>query len=116
MGFLKALFVSVMIVALLPWGAFTPKFATSVQSGIAGFETSVQQRATTTDAKLLVSGKKHCKGPALLGSSCGPVIVLGARVDVPDVAPVPTQIRFALSVVRLRGVSDETLLDPPILA
>lgn len=116
MTFLKTLLVSVMVVAFLPWGAFTAKFATSVQSGIAGFETSVEQDTPTTDATLLVSGMKRCKGPALPGSPCGPIVILFSRVDIPDVAPVVSQILFAFSVVRLRGEDHETLLDPPILA
>lgn len=110
---LRTIFMAVMIVAILPWGASTAEFAAPIKptAELSGVPVSVD--AAEPDGKA-VRAAKRCKGPALPGSPCGPQILADLPPAGVDVEPRVSAAWFAPADVRLDGTFDEAALDPPI--
>lgn len=115
MAILRSLLLTLMIVAFLPWGAFSAKFALSVELALDDSQTLVAPGKFDTDKSVVADRSKRCKGPSLPGSPCGPAVIATQSVDVPDYNRLPTQSRFIRHVDLLEGVASAAVLDPPIL-
>jgi hypothetical protein len=115
MAILRSVLLMLMIVAFLPWGAFSAKFVLSVESALDDSQTLVAPGKYETDKSVVAVKAKRCKGPSLPGSPCGPSVIATQSVDVPDYNRLPTQARFIRHIDLLEGVSSAAFLDPPIL-
>lgn len=115
MGILRTVLLTLMIVAFLPWGAFSAKFVLSVELALDDSQTLVAPGKFDTDKSLVSDRSKRCKGPSLPGSPCGPAVIATQSGDVPDYNRRPTQARFRRHVHLLEGVASAAVLDPPIL-
>ena len=113
MIWLRTIFMVVMIVAILPWGAFTAQFASPIKptAEVSGVSVSVDVAEPEVKA---VRAAKRCKGPALPGSPCGPQVLAIVPAAGADVEPRVSVAWFTPADVRLGGTFDETALDPPI--
>ena len=102
--------MAALIVVFLPWGAFTAKFPTPINTD--GQISQVSIGPDRTEAEIKVA--KHCKGPAVLGSPRGPQLF--ESVPQPDfrLGPQVSAPWFVTMQVRLKSTFDGPELDPPI--
>ncbi len=113
MVWMRTIFMMVMIVTILPWGAFAAQFVSPMKPAAEVSGVSVSGDVAEPDAKA-VRVAKRCKGPALPGSPCGPQILVNVPAAGEDVAPRVSVAWFTPADVRLDSTFDETALDPPI--
>ncbi len=104
----------VMIVAVLPWGAFTAQFPAPAGRAAEATIVSVVGAEKEAEVKSLKASKR-CKGPALLGSPCGPQTIISGPDSVVLSLPRVSEARFARTDIRLTGTFEEKALDPPRL-
>ena len=114
MGLLRTILALVMIVAILPWGAFTAPFPTPAKPAAEVSITSLVAAVAEPEVRFFKAAKR-CKGPSLPGSPCGPQTIISGPASVVFSPPRVTGVRFARADTRLNGTFDETALDPPIL-
>jgi hypothetical protein len=104
---INLLIVAALILALLPWGSFVPKFGSLAQHG-----TAVQGDVAARHS--FAAMPKLCKGPFLPGTSCSPVhAVLPAAVSLGLVRPIAPRHRTTWQAPR--GQQPPVLLEPPRL-
>jgi len=113
MGLVRTFLALVMIVAMLPWGAFTAQFPTAVKPAAELSMASVVADVAEPDVRSF-KDVKRCKGPAMPGSPCGPQTIIGVSVSVVASPPRMSTAWFAQADAQLNGTFDETALDPPI--
>ena len=113
MVWLRAIFMMVMLVAILPWGAFTAQFASPIKPAAEVSGGGISVDVAEPDVKA-VRAAKRCKGPAIPGSPCEPQILVIVPAAGADVEPRVSVAWFTPADVRLGGTFDETALDPPI--
>ena len=111
---LRTILAMVLIVAILPWGAFTAQFPGAVKPAAELSMASVVSDIAGPKYRY-VKAAKRCKGSALPGSPCGPQTIIGVSVSVVVPPPSSSEARFARANTRLNGTFDETAFDPPIL-
>jgi len=116
MAILRSFILTLMIVAFLPWGAFSAKFAVPAKIGLDESQTLVAPGPFDADLPVVADRSKRCKGPSLPGSPCGPAMIATPSVDAQEYIRPPTQARYALQDHHLESVDDPAVLDPPILA
>lgn len=123
---LRRLFILLLAVALLPWGAFAhpaPHLAPqpdpiAAMAALIAVEDKLKQACAQIEAGAVPQGEAillaphQCKGPALPGSPCNPV---------PGVLPEPAQVpqgqgTCPLGLIRVQALSGrapEPRLGPP---
>jgi hypothetical protein len=103
---INLLIVTVLLLALLPWGSFVPKFGSVLQRNA--------QVQTDVAALPFVAAPKLCKGPFLPGTPCHPVLaVMAADVRLDAVRPVAPRHRTTWQAKR--GRQPSVVLEPPRL-
>lgn len=112
---MRALFLIVLMIAVLPWGAFAagPTLGGTAQAmpPLVKAEIAVMMVAVPDDAPGLTP-QRRCHGPALPGSVCHPdQIVLPATVPVS--ARQSQTVHGLYADIRLRGIRLSGALDPP---
>lgn len=102
MSGLRFIFAVLLVLVLLPWGAYSAQMpqAANLQAGLSA-------EATQTETNLVAP--KHCRGPALPGSPCNPVLGL---------LPEAAAIAGTQGVAHLRASADLAAirqdLSPPL--
>lgn len=107
---LRLILLGLLLFALLPWGAYARPLGPTGAQAFQSAETVTSAIAPQSDAKATVA--RRCRGPALLGSSCGPDIGLVA-VQAPLSAPGHTRPRWLATTQPLKGVVVFGPTDPP---
>ena len=135
--FLRRLARIVLILAILPWGAYSPahaaQFARVTQFSSAQSDAPRPQAVAESGAESGVESgtplsvipippqpiraqftltKKHCRTMSLLGSSCGPDVALGAVARVYGPSAV-RRVPPVFDAVALIGAAPLRVLDPP---
>jgi hypothetical protein len=109
-----ALFI--LILAILPWGAYTSALKPQVQdSGFALPFPEARQTASRDEPPgptLAVSIGKRCHGPAILGSPCGPQVVLPGASPLSASIAGSAELRPGLHALPM-GIAPPSSLDPP---
>lgn len=116
MSVMRSLLLTIMIIAFLPWGAFSANFALATATEISGSEKLLSPDPSGADRAVVVANAKRCKGPALLGSPCGPAMIVTIPAKEPAIIESHSKAKFAWRSDRLDGTDDSSTLDPPILA
>ena len=119
MSIFSRLLPILLVLALLPWGSFAPRFGTPVSQIPAHSARldAAQQASDTgiaalTPDKTYASAAKRCKAPALPGSPCDPVLaVLPAETTLVFASAYSALYTEALH--RLIGQSPPLSLGPP---
>ena len=118
MVIVRSIAIFILILAVMPWGAYTTARAAQIQqqTRIAAAIHDTDQIAASPDTQQTVASvapmRKRCHGPALLGSPCGPYATIPAST-VP-LSPV-TSVASVLSGVGTlpSGGIPRGTLDPP---
>lgn len=131
--FLRSLARIVLILAILPWGAYSPahaaQFARVAQFSSAQSDAARPQNVAESGAESgtplsvipippqpiraqFTLAKKHCRTMSLLGSSCGPDVALGAVARVYGPSAV-RRVPPVFDAVTLIGAAPLRVLDPP---
>lgn len=116
MTLLRPLLLMVMIVAFLPWGAFSAKFAVAGNAEATASETIIAVDPSGAENPVVVDRPKRCKGSALPGSPCGPAIIATLSVEEPTIVQPFSKAMYIWREDHLDGTDDPAVLDPPILA
>jgi hypothetical protein len=107
---LRLTLLGLLLLALLPWGAYArplgPTGAQAYQSADAVAVTIAPQGDVTATAA------RRCRGPALLGSACGPDVGLAA-VQAPLCDPGQSRPDWPDTTQPFQGVVVIGLTDPP---
>lgn len=113
---LRSLLLMLMIVAFLPWGAFSAKFGVSDDSNGQTSQAVAASEVSHADAPAVSDRAKGCKGPALPGSPCGPSVIAVPPVGQVGINPSITKAVFHWRDDRFEAADRPAVLDPPILA
>lgn len=118
MAFVRSIFIFILILAVMPWGAYTTARAAQIQqhTRLAADIHDTDQIAASPDTQQTAASvapmRKRCHGPALLGSPCGPYATIPASTlplsPLNSVASVLSEVGTLPSGVTPRGT-----LDPP---
>jgi hypothetical protein len=119
MIFLRRVTHLLLILVILPWGAFSPAHAAQFAAPISAYQGFMPQESLTVTAigsrahmAQLLSSPKQCRTMSLLGAACGPDVAItpNTSLEGPD-AQRPVFPHF--EVVYMHSAVVSLAFDPP---
>lgn len=119
MVYIRALAVFLLVLTLLPWGAYSPVNAAALPvihaKSIAATDLCLggdMVGANQVEPRT-ANSPHHCRTAVLVGSPCGPDLALLGNATAPNLTRAHS-VRFRITTARLVGVPPTAALDPPI--
>lgn len=119
MAHIRALAVFLLVLTMLPWGAYSAVNAAALPVGHAQSISATDlclagdMVGTNQSEPRAANLPRHCRTGVLIGSPCGPDLALLGNATAPNLIGAHS-VRFRITTARLVGVPPTATLDPPI--